>query len=95
MKKTIVIITAIIMAIAIITITCTACGVMHKTNAYTRTTEGTIIEVNNDVVVVETEDGNIWEFYGEGYTVGQTVTVTFSNNGSPDFVKDDTIQWVR
>ena len=95
MKKIITIITATILAIALIAIACTACGAMHKANAYTRTTEGTVIAVNNDVVTVKTTDGNVWEFEGEGFEVGQTVEVVFSNNGSPDCVKDDIIQWVR
>lgn len=95
MKKTITIITAIITIIAVL-ITCGICFTKNvtRTNAYTRSAEGAIIEVNGEVVTVETADGHVWEFEGEGYTIGQNVKVIFSNNGSPDFVKDDTIQWV-
>ena len=55
---------------------------------------GIIIEVNDNVVVVETTDGNLWEFEGEGYEAGTEVRVLFSNNGSVDCVKDDMIQKV-
>ena len=95
MKKTIITIVAIITIIATL-ITCGLCVVKNisKTNAYTRSAEGIIIEVNDEVVVVETADGHVWEFEGEGFTINQNVKVVFSNNGSPDFVRDDIIQWV-
>lgn len=95
MKKTIITTIAII-AIIIVLITCGLCIVKNisKTNAYTRSAEGTIIEVTGEVVAVETADGHVWEFEGEGFEVGQTVKVVFSNNGSPDCVKDDMIKWV-
>lgn len=95
MKKTI-ITTITIITIIIVLITCGLCVVKNisKTNAYTRSAEGTIIEVTGEVVAVETADGHVWEFKGEGFEVGQTVKVVFSNNGSPDCVKDDMIKWV-
>ena len=95
MKKTIITIISIIVIIASL-ITCGTCLVKNitRTNAYTRNAEGTITEVNGEVVTVETADGHVWEFEGEGYTIGQDVKVIFSNNGSPDFIKDDVIQWV-
>ena len=95
MKKTIITTIAII-TIIIVLVTCGLCVVKNisKTNAYTRTAEGIIIEVNDEVVAVETADGHVWEFEGEGFTINQNVKVVFSNNGSPDFVRDDIIQWV-
>lgn len=95
MKKTIITTIAII-TIIIVLVTCGLCVVKNisKTNAYTRTAEGIIIEVNGEVVAVETADGHVWEFEGEGFTINQNVKVVFSNNGSPDFVRDDIIQWV-
>jgi hypothetical protein len=90
MKKNIITITAIIaLVIAFIAIN----SISHA-NAYTRTAEGIIIEVNDEVVAVETADGHVWEFEGKGFTINQNVKVVFSNNGSPDFVRDDIIQWV-
>ena len=95
MKKTIITTIAII-TIIIVLVTCGLCVVKNisKTNAYTRSAEGTIIEVTGEVVAVETADGHVWEFEGEGFTINQNVKVVFSNNGSPDFVRDDIIQWV-
>ena len=95
MKK-IIITTIAIITIIIVLVTCGLCIVKNisKTNAYTRSAKGTIIEVTGEVVAVETADGHVWEFKGEGFEVGQTVKVVFSNNGSPDCVKDDMIKWV-
>ena len=95
MKKTIITTIAII-TIIIVLITCGLCIVKNisKTYAYARSAEGTINEVTGEVVAVETADGHVWELPGEGFEVGQTVEVVFSNNGSPDCVKDDIIQWV-
>ena len=95
MKKTIITTIAII-TIIIVLVTCGLCVAKNisKTSAYTRSAEGTIIEVNDEVVAVETADGHVWEFEGEGFTINQNVKVVFSNNGSPDFVRDDIIQWV-
>lgn len=95
MKKNIITITAIIaLVIAFIAIAGIAINSISHANAYTRTAEGIIIEVNDEVVAVETADGHVWEFEGEGFEVGQIVDVVFSNNGSPDCVKDDMIKWV-
>lgn len=95
MKKNIITIIAFIaLVIAFIAIAGIAINSISHANAYTRTAEGIIIEVNGEVVAVETADGHVWEFEGEGFEVGQTVKVVFSNNGSPDCVKDDMIKWV-
>ena len=95
MKKNIITITAIIaLVITFIAIAGIAINSISHANAYTRIAEGIIIEVNDEVVAVETADGHVWEFEGEGFEVGQTVKVVFSNNGSPDCVKDDMIKWV-
>ena len=95
MKKNIITITAIIaLVIAFIAVAGIAINSISHANAYTRTAEGIIIEANDEIVVVETADGHVWEFEGEGFEVGQTVKVVFSNNGSPNCVKDDMIKWV-
>ena len=95
MTKNIITIIAIILLVA--TLVVVGCAIAHsinKVNAFTRIDDGIIIEVNDNVVVVETTDGNLWEFEGEGYEVGAEVRVLFSNNGSVDCVKDDMVQKV-
>ena len=94
MKNIITIITIILLVAALVVVGCAIAHGVNKVNAFTRIDDGIIIEVNDNVVVVETTDGNLWEFEGEGYEVGTEVRVLFSNNGSVDCVKDDMIQKV-
>lgn len=95
MKKNVITVIALVLIVAsLVSVGFTAVKMTRKASAYARVTEGTIIEVTDEVVAVETDDGNVWEFEGEGYEVGQRVEVVFSNNGSPNCYKDDVIQWV-
>ena len=93
-KNTITIIAIILLVAALVVAGCAIAHSINKVNAFTRIDDGIIIEVNDEVVAVETADGHVWEFEGEGFTINQNVKVVFSNNGSPDFVRDDIIQWV-
>ena len=95
MKKNVITVIALVLIVAaLVSAGFTAVKMIRKASAYARVAEGTIVEVTDEVVAVETADGHVWEFEGEGFEVGQTVEVVFSNNGSPDCVKDDIIQWV-
>ena len=61
-------------------------------NNYTR--EGVVIAIdtsNEEVVIVDTT-GNEWCFYGVGYEVGDTVTMTMDNNNTDNFINDDIIK---
>lgn len=93
-KNTITVVAIILLVVALAVAGCAIVHSINKVNAFTRIDDGIIIEINDNVVVVETTDGNLWEFEGEGYEVGANVRVLFSNNGSVDYVKDDMIQKV-
>ena len=61
-------------------------------NNYTR--EGAVIAThasNEEVVIVDTT-GNEWCFYGVGYEVGDTVTMTMDNNNTDNIINDDIIK---
>lgn len=61
-------------------------------NNYTR--EGVVIATHSsdeEVIVVDTT-GNKWCFYGIGYEVGDTVTMTMDNNNTDNFINDDIIK---
>ena len=47
---------------------------------YTKT--GHISSVYGDKVSVVDEDGEEWEFYGDGFEQGQKVIITFHDNGT-------------
>ena len=55
---------------------------------------GTVVDLeDDDVVVIETDDGNVWAFSGNGYEIGDNVTVQFNDNGT-ETVEDDRITHV-
>ena len=63
-------------------------------NNYTR--EGVVIAThasNKEVIIVDTT-GNEWCFYGVGYKVGDTVTMTMDNNNTDNIINDDIIKYV-
>ena len=63
-----------------------------RTNKYTM--EGTITLVANEHwVMVETVDGNVWEFDGYGYFEGEKVTVTLDSQDTPN-KRDDKINTI-
>lgn len=57
--------------------------------------KGTVIEVVNDEVVVETADGNAWVFIGEGFSAGDTVMMEMFTAGTDLNKYDDEIHAVE
>ena len=60
---------------------------------YTR--EAKVVEVSDDLVVVEDNCGYVWEFYGNGYEVGQQVKMKMFTNYTHDTIFDDEIEKVE
>ena len=58
---------------------------IHFTNA-------TVIDLEDNLVVIETEDGNIWDFEGDGYQIGDEITVRFDTNGTEDVTDDEIVR---
>lgn len=51
---------------------------------------GKIRNVTENLITVEDTTGNLWEFYGEGYTEGEELKITFFDGGTLD-LEDDQI----
>ena len=60
---------------------------------YTR--EAEVVEVRGDVILVEDTCGFEWEFYGEGFEVGQQVKMKMFTNYTHDTIFDDEIEKVE
>ena len=61
-------------------------------NNHTR--EGVVIATHastEEVIIIDTI-GNEWCFYGVGYEVGDTVTMTMDNNNTDNIINDDIIK---
>lgn len=72
-------------------------GVVGKvgdlTTKYNR--EGVVVEVNNNEIVVVDNQDNVWCFYGEGYTVGDNVTMKMFTNNTDGNIYDDVIVKIK
>lgn len=61
----------------------------HETH-YNR--EGIIININSDsIITVKDNTNNVWEFVGDGYTVGDRVQMLMSTEGTESIITDDKI----
>lgn len=49
-------------------------------------------EVTADCVVLVDNDGETWVFEGDGYEVGQLVTVVFNDMGTADIYDDEIVE---
>lgn len=52
--------------------------------------ECVVVDVDNEVVTIQTEQGDYFEFFGDGFVVGDNVKVTFNDNETIG-IKDDFI----
>lgn len=67
-----------VLVVVISVISLLACAVVDKKNdTIAKTCE--VVEVKEEVVVVD-ENGDLWGFFGDGYEVGQTITVYFEGD---------------
>lgn len=56
---------------------------------------GTIIEIEDEAILVEDYTGNVWEFEGTGFKINDKVKITFSANHTDNTRKDDKIIKVK
>lgn len=67
-------------------------AVMYIECHYTK--RATVVHIQNDIVTVEDNKGNLWEFKGEGYSISQKVKMTMHTNHTDDR-QDDIIEKVK
>ena len=54
-----------------------------------------VVEIEGDVIVVEDDDGYLWEFYGDDYKIGQQVEMKMFTNYTHNIIFDDEIKKVK
>lgn len=54
------------------------------------TESATVREISGDIVTIETEQQQLFDFFGDGYNPGDEITVLFSDNDTKQ-IKDDSI----
>ena len=90
MKK--IIIAIIIMMIVFVNTKAINCiNLDNKNNYYLLTT--TVIEINDDVVMIEDDNGEVWEFEGaEDWKVNDTCFCIMNNNGTQTIYDDKIVK---
>lgn len=79
------------------TIFCTtfllACKFNHEDMHY-YSVNGNVISFSSyhDNVTVEDTDGNLWQFYGTGYRIGDEVRLIMDDNGTTDIADDIVVE---
>ena len=65
-------------------------GFLMVNNQYVK--QCVVVDVDNEVVTIQTEQGDYFEFFGDGFVAGDNVKVTFNDNETiginDDFVID-------
>jgi hypothetical protein len=82
----------VITAISLITIILLLCVAGLFETYYTR--EGEVVKVEGTLVTVEDKTERWWSFYGDGYKVGEKVTLVM-NSMHTDITTDDEVIKVR
>lgn len=57
------------------------------------TVNAQVVEITNDEILFETQDGNLWAI--DNVYVGQNVTLNMNNNGTNENIYDDIIENVN
>lgn len=69
------------------------CATPATTSTFdTYTSEGFVWAVIGHTVAVRDFDGNVWQFNGNGYNVGDAVRLTMGDAGTPEIIEDDTVE---
>ena len=77
--------------IAIALITCVI-GQVYKLNAYTLT-DAVVIEISGDSVLAVDGNGNCWEFFADGLTLGDNITLVMDNYHTENVIDDSVINY--
>lgn len=70
-----------------------ACFEGNLENTYTMNAE--IVAISGEVVSVKDSMDEVWEFYGDGFRIGDNVKVRFFTNGTDNTRYDDVIKSVK
>ena len=52
---------------------------------------GVVTNVSGDLVTFTDESGEAWQFYGDGYEIGQQIKAVMDTNETPGNIYDDKV----
>ena len=81
-------------ALVLIAIALIACiiGQVYKLNAYTLT-DSVVVEISDDSVLAVDSNGNYWEFFADGLTLGDNITLVMNNHHTVNVIDDSVINY--
>ena len=80
-----------VVLIGIAIITCEI-GQVYKLNAYTLT-DAVVSEISGDSVLAVDGNGNCWEFFADGLTLGDNITLVMDNYHTENVIDDSVINY--
>lgn len=80
----------LLIVLAVFSVLFIRCAVADENESY-YDSAAVVTDVDGEVVEFETPDGNLWAMYGFGYEVGEHVNVSFSDNGTANYIYDDIV----
>ena len=81
-------------ALILIAIALVACiiGQVYKLNAYTLT-DAVVVEISGDRVLVVDGNSDCWEFFADGLTLGDNITLVMNNHHTANVIDDSIINY--
>jgi len=83
--------------VLIVVLVSTLCGMLmnqllNSADSYALTTEVVELDRENDIVVCEDFNGNLWEFYGcEDWQIDDIASLLMNDNGTPTIYDDEIV----
>lgn len=94
MKKIIAMVLVVILTLMMVQVA-TACNEQPEVNRYALTTKVVEFDFDEDAVICEDCNGNLWAFYGiEDWDIGDCASLVMNDNGT-EIIYDDIIENVR
>ena len=81
-------------ALVLVAIALIACviGQVYKLNAYTLT-DAVVIEISDDSVLAVDSNGNCWEFFADGLTLRDNITLVMNNYHTENVLDNSVINY--
>ena len=81
-------------ALVLIAIALAACaiGQVYRLNSYTLT-DAVVVEISDDSVLAVDSNGNCWEFFADGLTLGDNITLVMNNYHTANVIDDSIINY--
>lgn len=60
-------------------------------NSHNYTAKATVVQTKGEEIQIKDDLDNLWVFYGDNFSIGDNIKVTFNDNGTDSIASDDYI----